>query len=206
MDKCFNMQLFADDTATTDTKPDDANGQKPDEKPEAQKDEKKPDGAKRYTDDDVNAIIDRKFAEWQKKQQKAVDEAKKLAEMNAQEKAEYERDKLQKELDSLKKQASLSEMTKTARKMLSDEGINISDDLLSMMVNESAEDTKKAIDGFSKAFSAAVESAVKDRLKGEPPKRGSGSTSAMTKEQILAIKDTDLRQRKMLENRHLFNL
>ena len=206
MDKCFNMQLFADDTATTDTKPDAANGQKPDAKPEAQKDEKKPDGAKRYTDDDVNAIIDRKFAEWQKKQQKAVDEAKKLAEMNAQEKAEYERDKLQKELDSLKKQASLSEMTKTARKMLADEGINISDDLLSMMVNESAEDTKKAIDGFSKAFSAAVASAVKERLKGEPPKRGSGSTSAMTKEQILSIKDTDLRQKKMLENRHLFNL
>lgn len=206
MDKCFNMQLFADDTATTDTKPDAATGQKPDAKPEAQKDEKKPDGEKRYTDDDVNAIIDRKFAEWQKKQQKAVDEAKKLAEMNAQEKAEYERDKLQKELDSLKKQASLSEMTKTARKMLADEGINISDDLLSMMVNESAEDTKKAIDGFSKAFSAAVESAVKERLKGEPPKRGSGSTAAMTKEQILAIKDTDLRQRKMLENRHLFGL
>ena len=97
-------------------------------------------------------------------------------------------------------------MTKTARKMLADEGINISDDLLSMMVNESAEDTKKAIDGFSKAFSAAVESAVKERLKGEPPKRGSGSTAAMTKEQILAIKDTDLRQKKMLENRHLFNL
>lgn len=206
MDKCFNMQLFADDTATTDTKLDAATGQNPDAKPEAQKDEKKPDGAKRYTDDDVNAIIDRKFAEWQKKQQKAVDEAKKLAEMNAQEKAEYERDKLQKELDSLKKQASLSEMTKTARKMLTDEGINISDDLLSMMVNESAEDTKKAVDSFAKAFTSAVESAVKERLKGEPPKRGSGSTAAMTKEQILAIKDTDLRQKKMLENRHLFNL
>lgn len=161
----------------------------------------------KYTDDDVNKLIDKKFAEWQKKQDKAVAEAKKLAEMNATEKAEYERDQLQKELDALKKKDSLSEMTKTARKMLSDKGITVSDDMLSMLVNTSAEETKAAVDGFAKAFNDAVEAAVKERLKGEPPKRGAGGGVApMTKEQIMQIKDTELRQKKMLENRHLFNL
>lgn len=205
MGKRFNMQLFADEPATTG--PAEPTEPKPAE-PTEPKQQKEPKDAepKRYTEADVNAIIDKKFAEWQKKQQKVVDEAKKLAEMNAQEKAEYERDQLQQELDSLKKQASISEMTRTARKMLSDEGINVPDELVSALVAENAEDTKMAVNNFAKAFTAAVEAAVKDRLKGEPPKRGSGSTPTMTKEQILAIKDTDLRQQMMLENRHLFNL
>jgi hypothetical protein len=136
----------------------------------------------------------------------ATEEAKKLAEMDAQQKAEYERDQLKKELDDLKRKDSISEMTKTARKMLSDKSITVSDELLAMMVTTDAEETKKAIDGFAKAFTDAVENAVKERLKGAPPRRGSGSAPAMTKEQIMAIRDPELRQKKMLEHRDLFNI
>jgi hypothetical protein len=124
---------------------------------------------------------------------------------NAKKKAEYERDQLQKELDGYKKKDALAEMTKTARKMLSDNGISISDDLLSLMVTTNAEETKVAVDGFAKAFKDAVESAVKEKLKGEPPKRGAGSAQTMTKEQIMAIRDPELRQRAMLEHKELFN-
>lgn len=160
----------------------------------------------KYTDEDLDRVINQKFAEWQKKQQKAVDEAAKLAKMDAQQKAEYERDQLQKELDALKKKDSLSEMTKTARKMLSDKGVTVNDDVLAMLVNTNAEETKAAVDAFATAFSAAVEAAVKERLKGNPPKKGSGGgTVAVTKDQILAIKDPEERQKKMLEHRDLFN-
>lgn len=177
------------------------------ERGEEQKDQKPADDQKpKYTDRDLDEILNRKFARWQEKQQKAVDEAKKLAEMDAQQKAEYERDQLREELASLKRQASLAEMTKTARKILSDSGISVPDELLSVMVTTDAEETKTAVDGFADAFHAAVESAVKERLKGEPPRRGSGSTQAMTREQIMAIRDPELRQRKMLENRELFNI
>ena len=159
----------------------------------------------KYTDKDVNDIIDKKFAEWQKKQQKAVDEAQKLATMNATQKAEYERDQLKKELDEYKKQASLAEMSKTARKMLSDSGITINDELLSMLITTDAEETKASIDGFSKAFTEAVEAAVKERLKGNTPKASTGGVATMTKEQIMSIKDPELRQKKMLEHKELFN-
>ena len=195
----FDLQLFADEAAeattetTEETKPETAPAAKVEKQDEP-----------KYTDKDVDEILNKKFAQWQKKQQREVDEAKKLAEMNAQQKAEYERDKLQKELDEYKRQASLAEMNKTARKMLSDNGITIPDELLSMMVTTDAEETKNAIDGFSKVFTEAVESAVKERLKGEPPRKGSGGAATMTKEQIMAIKDPELRQRKMLENRELF--
>lgn len=193
------LQLFAEDPTPGDPKPADPSPTDPtpaDPKP----------GDPKYTDADVNRIIDQKFAEWQKKQQKAVDEAKKLAEMNAQQKAEYERDQLQKELDALKKKDSLSEMTKTARKMLSDKGVSVSDEVLVMLVNTNAEETKAAVDAFATAFTTAVEAAVKERLKGNSPKKGSGGgTDPMTKEQIMDIKDPELRQKKMLEHRELFN-
>ncbi len=160
---------------------------------------------RRYTDADVDRIIDRKFAEWQKKQQKAVDEAKKLERMSAQQKAEYERDQLQKALDEYKRKDSLAEMTKTARKMLTDSGIAVPDELLSVLVTTDADQTKAAIDSFSGLFAAAVETAVKERLRGEPPKKGASTGQSMTKEQIMAIRDPELRQKKMLEHRELFN-
>lgn len=161
---------------------------------------------KKYSDKDLDDIIGKKFAKWQEKHQKDVDEAKKLAEMNAQQKAEYERDQLKKQLDEYKRKDSLAEMTKTARKILSDDGISVPDELLTMLVTTDAEKTKAAVDGFSKAYKEALENAVKERLKGEPPKKGTGGGStAMTKEAIMAIKDPELRQQKMLENKHLFN-
>ena len=77
--------------------------------------------------------------------------------------------------------------------------------MLSLMVTDDAEATKKAIGDFAKAFSEAVENAVKERLKGNTPRKSSGSTKPMTKEEIMAIRDPELRQKKMLENKHLFN-
>lgn len=200
----LDLQLFADDgaaagaaVAATEKQPNEP-GVEPKADPKAQA---------KYTDDDVDRIVKQKHAEWKSQQEKAVNEAKKLAEMNATQKAEYERDQLKKELDDLKRKDALAEMTKTARKMLNEKNINVSDELLAMMVTPDAEETKTAIDGFVKLFNEHVESAVKERLKGEPPRRGSsGGVVAMTKEQILAIRDPELRQKKMLEHRELFNI
>lgn len=207
MKKLFDLQIFADDadngnndnSQTDDSNKDTGTDTNTDSKPGKDKDDKK------YSDKDIDRIINQKFAKWQKEQDKAVNEAKKLADMNAQQKAEYERDKLQKELDSYKKKDAIAAMSREARKMLSDENISIDDNLLSFMVSDDAEATKKAVNGFAKAFSEAVEKAVKERLKGESPRKGTGTQGTMTKEQIMAIKDPELRQQKMLENKHLFN-
>lgn len=172
------LQLFADGDPAPAAEPTPAPAMP---EPENETKEKEPapiakltKGEPKYTDEDVNKLIDKKFAEWQQKQAKAVDEAQKLATMNATQKAEYERDQLQKELDEYKRQASLGEMMKTARKMLSEEGITVSDDILTMIVSTEAEQTKAAVDGFAKAFTEAVESAVEERLKGKTPTVGAG--------------------------------
>lgn len=90
-----------------------------------------------------------------------ISEAEKLAQMTKEERAEYKAQKLQKELDDYKKKEVLSEMSKTARKMLADEEISIPDELLSHLVSDSADDTKKAVDSFVKLYKAAVQAAVR---------------------------------------------
>ena len=160
------------------------------------------DGEKKYTDADLDRKIAQKFAAWQKRQEKAISEAQKLATMSEQEKAEHERDELQKELDALKKANALAEMGKQARKMLSDDGITAPDDLVDMIITEDAETTKTNVQQFSKLFKAAVKDAVKEALKGKAP--GTGSSGSMTKEQIMKIADPIARQQKIKENIGLF--
>lgn len=191
------LQMFADpaqsETIPTDPAP-------ADPKPEDKKEETKPEA--KYTDEDLNKLINKKFAEWQEKKEKELTEAKKLAEMNAQERAEHERDEMKRQLETLMKQQSLTEMTKTARAMLTEKEINVSDDLLSMLVSEDADKTKSTIDSFVELFQGAVKSAVADALKGNTPK--TGAPSGVTKEQIMAVKDRSERQRLIRENMELF--
>lgn len=156
----------------------------------------------RYTDADLDRIISEKFSRWQKKQEEAVNEAKKLAEMNAQQKAEYERDQLQKELDSLRAEKTRAEMTKTARQMLKEEAVNIDDALVDMLVSDTAEATSANVKSFAAAYKTAVQDGIKEALKGGTPK--TGSAPKITKEEILKIQNTAERQRMIQENLELF--
>lgn len=176
-------------TTTTQTEPkqDDNNKQQP-----------------KYTDADVDEIVSKRLAKWEKQQAAKVEEAAKLAEMNAQQKAEYERDKVQKELDEYKRRDTVNAMVAESRRQLSEQGIAVSDDILTRLVGETAEETKASVDAFSTAFTAAVEDAVKKQLAGKAPAAGV-ATKTMTKEEILAIKDPIVRQAAIRDNIGLFN-
>ena len=60
-----------------------------------------------------------------------------------------------------------------------------------------------AVEAFSRMYKTAVQAAVKDALKGNPPKGGTGGKT-MTKEQIMAISNPVERQRLIAENIALF--
>ena len=141
---------------------------------------------------------------WQALTDDKLTEAEKLAKMTKEEKAEYKASKLQKELDDYKKKEALSDMSKTARKMLSDEEINIPDELLAHIVSEDAQETKASVESFIKLFKDTVNVAVKDALKGPAPKAGTGGKPTVTKEQIMAIRNPSERQRMIAENITLF--
>ena len=184
----FNLQLFADEGAaatetgsgtenTTEQTKEQSTEQKQDSK--AHKKEEKV-----FTHDDFNRLFNQKYAELEQKKQKEIDEAKKLAEMNAEEKANFKAqqekeraDKVQAELDEYKRKDALNEMSKTARKMLAEENINISDELLSRLVTTDAAETKSAVDSFAKMYKEAVESGVKERLRGDVPTASTGNAT-----------------------------
>lgn len=199
--RLFNLQLFADEatqaTASTAENGEAVKTETAAAEPEKTTEDKKSVTAgqqskeeeKVFTHAEFDRLFNQKYAELEKKKQKELDEAKKLEAMNATERANYENKKIQsqldevtKERDELKRQASIAEMTKTARKMLTDEGINVSDELLSVLVKEDAETTKAGIDNFVKVYKADVEAAVKERLRGEPLTVGTGKPAATLSE------------------------
>lgn len=155
-----------------------------------------------YSESELEAIVAQRLKDEQEKADKAKTEAQRLAQMNAQERAEYERDQLQQRLDEMEKEKAAAQMTSTVRKMFADANINVSDDIVAALVSEDADKTKSAVDGFISLFNQSVQNAVKDALKGNPPKTGDAAT--VTKEQIMAIKDPIARQNAIRENMELF--
>ena len=172
--KFMMLQLFAEGSEGSDgdSRNEGADGNDPETKEQEDDEEDDPEDEKKYSDKDVNKIINRKFAEWEKKKQKEDDEAKKLAKMNAQEKADYKNKQLEDKIAELENEKALSNMRDEARKMLSEKNINISDELLAFMVSKDAGETKKAVDSFAELFNAAVNEAVKSKARQSTPMDG----------------------------------
>lgn len=191
MNKAMNLQFFAESEEQTAQ-------QSEQQETQEQSNQK----SKTFTQQEVDEIVKERLARERATQEKAVSEAQKLAEMNAQQKAEYQRDKLQKQVDDLQREIELGKITKTARAMCADNDINISDDLLSVLVDSNAEKTKSAVEEFIKIFKEEVKKEVTNQIKGTAPRKG--GTHTVTKEQIMAVKDVNERQNLIREHMDLF--
>lgn len=198
------LQLFAEDPAGGQDG-EIPKGQENENKDQKGKDDPEPPDPKptaKYSDEDFDRMFNQKFAKMMAKHEKEMAEATRLAEMNAQERAEHENKKLQEQVQELMRKEAISEMSKSARAMLREKNISIGDNLLGVLISEDADKTKKSVEEFISLFQEAVSKAVKDALKGEPPK--TGGASKLTKEQILEVKDRTERQKLIQENMHLF--
>ena len=153
---------------------------------------------------EMEKIIKERVAREKKATEKAVAEAEKLAKMNADEKREHERQKLEEELAEYKRKDQYYSLSREATNMLHEHGITADDELLGMIVKDTAEDTQSAVNSFVKLLNAKVEDGVKKALSGNSPRINTG-TNAMSKKQILSIKDRAERQRAIKENIQLFN-
>lgn len=115
----------------------------------------------------IETAVSKAKEKWDTMASESATEAKKLEKMNAEEKAEYQRQKRIKELDDREAELTRRELKATAKNTLADKGLP--QELSEILVYTDAEACNKSIDAVSKAFSAAVENAVKDRLKGGDP-------------------------------------
>lgn len=72
----------------------------------------------KYSDEDFDRMFNQKFAKMMAKHEKEMAEATRLAEKNAQERAEHENKKLQEQVQELMRKEAIAEMSKSARAML----------------------------------------------------------------------------------------
>lgn len=133
----------------------------------AEPEEIDPRDEKKYSDNDVDAMMDKKWKNWKKKADEEVEEAKKLAKMNAEEKAKYEREQRDKELAEREAAITKRELTATAKETLADKGLPI--ELSAVLDYSNAEACNESIAAVEKAFMSAVNKAVEQRLKGSAP-------------------------------------
>lgn len=195
--KFIDLQMFADEGNTDPNTTTTTTEGNTDPEPTANEPKAK------YTDEDVNKILDRKFAEWQKKKDKEKSEAKRLGEMTAEERANERLKTLEDRIHEYETREARAEMMKEARAILQDKELHVSDALLGNLIADDAETTKEVVETFVNLVQELVDKEVKNKLRNEPPKKGN-PTSGMTKEQIMGIKNRADRQKAIEENMDLF--
>lgn len=150
----------------------------------------------------ISTAVSNEKKKWEALTDDKLTEAERLAKMTKDEKKDYEISKLKKKLADAEKEKTRNAMSATARKMLSEEGISVPDELLVHLVSDNADDTKETVSAFATMFKEAIKEKVAEELKGNTPK--AGSKGKATREQIVAIKDPIERQKKIMENQKLF--
>lgn len=89
------------------------------------------------------------FEEAKSKVKAKQDEAKRLEEMNATQRRKYENQKRDEELEQLRAKVQRQEMEQTAMEILKEKGISVDQDVLDLMVADTAEKTSERIDKFA---------------------------------------------------------
>ena len=153
---------------------------------------------KTFTQEELGKILNKKFAQWQKKTEEAKLEAERRAKLTEAEKLAEER----KEFEALKKQFEYEKRVNSTSKVLASNNLPV--EFADFLISDSDEATTQRVDLFKNAFNEAVEKLVNERLKGNTPKVGTSKTLEVTKEQF---KKMDLMQRQELfnKNRELYN-
>ena len=145
--------------------------------------ETQPQDEKKYTDADVDEIINKKFAKWKSEQEAKENEAKKLAKMNADEKQKYQLDQREQELANREQAIARKELTAEAKAMLSERGLPV--ELVSVVDLSNAEAVTESVASIQKTWEDAVQKGVSDRMKGSAPiKTAPQNSNELTKAQF----------------------
>lgn len=143
---------------------------------------------KTYTQEEVDALLqkeaDRRVTEALKKQERKnadrVREAEKLAQMNEQQKFEYQLEQREKAIAEKERALALAENKNEASKILAEKGLSLS--LVDFVVAEDAETMNANISLLDKAFKASVKAEVEKRLGSSTPKKDLPLDQTLTRE------------------------
>lgn len=145
--------------------------------------EPQPQDEKKYTDAEVDEIINKKFAKWKSEQEAKESEAKKLAKMNAGEKQKYQLEQREQELANREQAIARKELTAEAKAMLSERGLPV--ELVGVIDLTSAETVTDSVASIQKSWEEAVQKGIAERTKGGAPiKTAPQNNNELTKAQF----------------------
>ena len=153
---------------------------------------------KTFTQAELDKILNKKFAQWQKKTEEAKIEAERKAKLTEAEKLAEER----KEFEAMRKQFEYEKRANSTAKILASNNLPI--EFSDFLIAETDEATTQRVDLFKNAFNEAVEKLVNERLKGSVPKVGTSTKKEITKEQFKKM-DLAQRQKLFMENKELYD-
>lgn len=118
------------------------------------------------------AYIDKLLADQKAAQDAAVKEALKVAGMDPESKAAYEKQQEEKHLADREADIARRELKADAKEVLAEKGIP--GGFLDVLVGKDLEETKTNAETFKKQFDAAVQAQVEKRLSGKTPSGSNG--------------------------------
>ena len=152
---------------------------------------------KTYTEEEFNKAlqseVDKRVTQAMQRAQKKADarvkEAKKLAQMNEQQRYEYELESREKAIAEKEQALALAENKATAASVLADKGISAK--LVDFVVAEDAETMMDNINLLEKEFKDSVKAEVEKRLATSTPKKNLPTDKPITKDSFSKMKLTE---------------
>lgn len=134
----------------------------------------------------IDTAVSNAQQKWQALTDDKLSEAEKLAKMNKEEKAAYMQQKKEKELSDRESAVARKELMAEAKNTLAEKKLPAG--LAEVLDYTNAESCNKSIDAVEKAFQAAVEAAVQERLKGgDPMKKAPENSDNSMEKQVEAL-------------------
>ena len=136
---------------------------------------------KTFTQTELDKILNKKFAQWQKKTEEAKIEAERKAKLTEAEKLAEER----KEFEAMRKQFEYEKRVNSTSKVLASNNLPV--EFADFLIAESDEATTQRVDLFKNAFNEALEKALTERLKGNTPKTSTVKNRTFTANDIKSM-------------------
>lgn len=153
-------------------------------------------------DEDVNKIIQSKHASWSKKLESEKSEAARLAQLSEEERQQALIQKEKKEFEAEKAKFRQDQLFVEKGKQLVAEGMPA--EFANRIVGDSAEEILADVKALRAEWDKAIEAKVNERLANKTKTRVGGTGEALTKADIMKVKDSSERQRLIAQNRELF--
>ncbi|MBP2621129.1 DUF4355 domain-containing protein [Streptococcus panodentis] len=157
-----------------------------------------------FTRAELSKMIAAERGKWEAEQATALDEARsegeRLAKLTKDERTKEEQAKRMAELEKREQAIAQREMRLATQTLLADEGLP--QEFLDHVLAPTAEEVQAKITALRGVFDDEVEKRVNERLVQKTPRLG--TSSGVTKAEIMAIKDDAERERAIAENIQLF--